>query len=58
MAAALDEVGGLLGTESFGADPGGYAELLTWLASFGEVAKVGVEGTVQIAKPTRLCGTS
>jgi transposase len=45
VAAALDEVGGLLGTESFGADPGGYAELLTWLASFGEVAKVGVEGT-------------
>ena len=45
VAAALDEVGGLLGTESFRADPGGYAELLTWLVSFGEVAKVGVEGT-------------
>jgi len=45
VAAALDEVGGLLGTRSFQADPGGYAELLGWLEAFGEVAKVGVEGT-------------
>jgi transposase len=45
VAAALDEVGGLLGTRSFQADPGGYAELLTWLEAFGDVAKVGVEGT-------------
>ena len=45
MAAALDKVGGLLGTESFGADAEGYAALLRWLESFGEVGKVGVEGT-------------
>ncbi len=45
MAAVLDEIGGLLGTESFPADPDGYAELLTWLKSFGDVGKVGVEGT-------------
>ena len=45
MGAVLDEIGGLLGTESFPADPDGYAELLTWLKSFGYVAKVGVEGT-------------
>ena len=45
VAAALDEVGGLLGTESFGADPDGYSALLSWLAGFGPVTKVGVEGT-------------
>jgi transposase len=45
VAAALDEVGGLLGTESFGADPGGYSALLDWLTGFGPVTKVGVEGT-------------
>ena len=45
VAAALDEVGGLLGTQSFGADPDGYAALLSWLQSFGYIGKVGVEGT-------------
>ena len=45
VAAALDEVGGLLGTESFDATPDGYSALLSWLAGFGAVGKVGVEGT-------------
>ncbi len=45
VAAVLDEVGGLLGTESFAADPAGYSELLVWLEAFGEITKVGVEGT-------------
>ena len=45
VAAVLDEVGGLLGTQSFRADPDGYAELLAWFEAFGEVTKVGVEGT-------------
>jgi transposase len=45
VAAVLDEVGGLLGTESFPAEPEGYSALLAWLRGFGEVAKVGVEGT-------------
>ena len=45
VAAALDEVGGLLGAESFAANPDGYAALFTWLSAFGDVAKVGVEGT-------------
>ena len=45
VAAVLDEIGGLLGTESFPADPNGYSDLLTWLESFGDVTKVGVEGT-------------
>ena len=45
VAAALDEVGSLLGTESFGATPEGYSALLTWLGGFGPITKVGVEGT-------------
>jgi transposase len=45
VAAALNEIGGLLGTKSFATTPAGYRALLAWLASFGEVVKVGVEGT-------------
>ncbi len=45
VAAALDELGGLLGTESFPTTPGGYAELVGWLEAFGPVVKVGIEGT-------------
>ena len=45
VAAALDPLGGLLGTESFGTDPAGYKALLSWLEGFGAVTKIGVEGT-------------
>jgi transposase len=45
VAAALDTIGGLLGVSEFPATPAGYARLLDWLASFGMVALVGVEGT-------------
>jgi transposase len=45
VAAALDPLGGLLGTKSFGTTPAGYKELLAWLESFGVVRKIGVEGT-------------
>src|SRR5919106_608961 len=45
VAAALDDIGGLLGVESFDASPGGNNRLLGWLRSFGDVARVGVEGT-------------
>jgi transposase len=45
VAAALDDIGGLLGAESFAASPAGYEELLSWLESFGSVTKVGIEGT-------------
>jgi transposase len=45
VAAALDLVGGLLGTEAFAADPAGYRALLTWFEGFGAVEKVGIEGT-------------
>jgi transposase len=45
VAAALDEIGGLLGVESFEASAAGNDKLLCWLQSFGPVGRVGVEGT-------------
>jgi transposase len=45
VAAALDPLGALLGTERFDTDPAGYKALLTWLEDFGVLTKVGVEGT-------------
>ena len=45
VAAALNDVGGVLGTASFPTTTAGYRQLLQWLSSFGEVALVGVEGT-------------
>jgi transposase len=45
VAAALDDIGGLLGVESFEASMAGNDKLLGWLGSFGPVGKVGVEGT-------------
>jgi transposase len=45
VAAALDERGALLGTESFKTTTVGYQALLDWLESFGTLELVGVEGT-------------
>jgi transposase len=45
VAAALDANGGLLGVESFPATRAGYVSLSDWLAGFGPVDRVGVEGT-------------
>ena len=45
VAAAVDRNGGLLGVETFSADEAGYEDLAGWLAGFGPVAQVGVEGT-------------
>ena len=45
VAAALDPIGGLLGVGEFPATAAGYARLLGWLAGFGTVALVGIEGT-------------
>jgi transposase len=44
-AAALDDVGRLLGTREFPAMPVGYTQLVDWLQSFGTVTRIGVEGT-------------
>jgi hypothetical protein len=45
VAAAVDAGGGVLGVETFATTPAGYAELHGWLARFGDLARVGVEGT-------------
>lgn len=45
VAAVLDQMGRLLATASFAATTRGYAQLATWAESFGEVDKVGMEGT-------------
>jgi transposase len=45
VAAALDQLGRVLGTEVFPTTTAGYRALLRWLTTFGEVTSVGVEGT-------------
>lgn len=45
VAAVVDSNGGLLGVESFPADEAGFEDLFGWLVGFGEVIRVGVEGT-------------
>jgi transposase len=44
-AAAVDQVGRVLGDQEFPASAAGYRALLRWLRSWGRVIKVGVEGT-------------
>jgi transposase len=45
VAAALDERGALLGTSEFATTTVGYRQLLAFLERFGDVDRVGVEGT-------------
>ena len=45
VAAALNDIGGLLGVEKFSTDGAGHVRLLRWLQSLGTVTRVGVEGT-------------
>ncbi len=44
-AAAIDSAGRLHGDAEFAATAAGFAALLAWLAGFGRVVQVGVEGT-------------
>ena len=45
VAAAVDGLGGLLGVAQFATSSSGHAKLLGWLQGFGELSKVGIEGT-------------
>jgi transposase len=45
VAAALDHLGGVLGTAEFRTTAAGYRTLLAWLGGFGPLHQVGVEGT-------------
>jgi transposase len=44
-AAALDQRGALLATESFPTTTSGYRQLLDWLSSFGEIDVIAIEST-------------
>jgi hypothetical protein len=44
VAAALDAIGGLLGVAEFPTTPVGHRRLAEFLASFGTLTRVGVEG--------------
>ena len=44
-AAAIDQVGRVLGDQEFPATATGYRAALAWIRRFGQVIKVGVEGT-------------
>ncbi len=45
VAAALDPMGRLLATGTFPATGVGYRQLLKWAESFGQIDKIGIEGT-------------
>jgi hypothetical protein len=45
VAAVIDYQGRILDTKAFRVTEGGYRALLEWMRSFGELAKVGMEGT-------------
>lgn len=45
VAAAVDQLGRVLGTQGFPATAGGYRALRRWLVAFGVLVAVGVEGT-------------
>jgi transposase len=59
-AAVLDGVGRELGDREFPATAAGYVALLGWLLEFGELARVGVEGTSSygagLVRHLRTCG--
>ena len=51
VAAVIDVNGGVLGIESFPAYHGGFGALVRWIASHGEIVRVGVEGTGSVTVP-------
>jgi transposase len=50
VAAALDELGRVLGTASFPTSVAGYRRLHGWLADAGVIDRVGVEGPAATAQ--------
>ena len=45
VAAAMDSVGGILATLTIATDSGGFAQLVDWASSFGQIIAFGIEGT-------------
>ena len=60
VAAVVTAVGGVLGTEQFPTTAAGYQQLLSWMRGFGDLDRVGVEGTGSDATPptTAHCNAS
>ncbi len=44
-ASVVTNTGELLATAEFGANHGGYGELLAWMRSYGSIQAIGIEGT-------------
>ncbi|HEY5988948.1 MAG TPA: transposase [Streptosporangiaceae bacterium] len=55
VAAVVDQVGRVLGTQAFPADASGYAGVLAWMRGHGGLARVGVEGTGSYGAGLALC---
>src|SRR4029453_10489794 len=45
VAAVVDAAGTVLGTRSFSTTRAGYRALLAWIGEYGQLARIGVEGT-------------
>jgi transposase len=45
VAAVVDDLGRIIGTETFPATSSGYRSLLAWMRRHGQLTRVGVEGT-------------
>jgi transposase len=45
MAAVVDSNGGVLGIEQFPVTSAGYVALTSWMAGYGTIERVGIEGT-------------
>lgn len=45
VAAAMDTIGGIVGTLTIPTDTGGFQQLLDWAGAFGRVLAFGIEGT-------------
>lgn len=45
VAAVVDATARIIDTAAFAATAAGYRKLLAWMRGFGQVARVGVEGT-------------
>jgi hypothetical protein len=58
VAAAIDSNGGVLGVETFDTTTGGYRHLVAWLAGFGTISLIGVEGTGSTGSRSGATGSS
>ena len=45
VAAVMNNIGAVIGTKSFPVSEDGYRSLTCWMCSFGDLKRVGVEGT-------------